>query len=298
MPRLREGAHAHNPLFLNPDDAWPRGLAEGDPITVRSASGAVDTVVGLDDALRPGVVALSHGYGNAVGRRSAGRGGGREREPPAAVRAPAATSTTAAWPSWSASLSRSTPPSSPPTRSGRAPACAPGPSCRPPSAAPGRRCPGPAGGVSPGWTRCRTACRAGPACPGRRRRPAGHPGCTPPGKAARLAVATEVQTGTGDQRLLGSGLDRRLIESVVMVDPSIPARACTAGVGGDERGQTLGRVAEVRGVLVEDRVPELDAEFDSSPRGGRRHDDAVHVLPDGGGDVSLAQPFRTVIGPV
>jgi len=60
-PRLREGNHARNPLFLHPDDAAARGLVEGDAITVRSASGCVDTIVGLDDALRLGVVALSHG---------------------------------------------------------------------------------------------------------------------------------------------------------------------------------------------------------------------------------------------
>jgi anaerobic selenocysteine-containing dehydrogenase len=63
MPRLREGGNARNPLFLHPSDATSRGLAEGDAVVVRSASGSVETVVGLDDALRPGVVALSHGYG-------------------------------------------------------------------------------------------------------------------------------------------------------------------------------------------------------------------------------------------
>ena len=48
IPRLREGAYAHNPLFLHPDDAAARSLAEGDPITVRSSAGSVDTVVGID----------------------------------------------------------------------------------------------------------------------------------------------------------------------------------------------------------------------------------------------------------
>ena len=72
MPRLREGRFAHNPLFLNPEDAAARGLADGDPITVRSASGAVDTVVGLDPALRRGVVALSHGYGERWASDSSG----------------------------------------------------------------------------------------------------------------------------------------------------------------------------------------------------------------------------------
>ena len=63
MPGLRDGDFARNPLFLHPDDAAARGLAEGCPVTVRSEWGSVDTVVGVDPALRRGVVALSHGYG-------------------------------------------------------------------------------------------------------------------------------------------------------------------------------------------------------------------------------------------
>ena len=64
MPRLREGENARNPLFFHPDDAADRGLAPGDPVAVRSEWGEVETVVGIDDALRRGVVALSHGYGD------------------------------------------------------------------------------------------------------------------------------------------------------------------------------------------------------------------------------------------
>ena len=55
---------ARNPLFFNADDASARGLCDGDPVRVRSQWGTVDTVVGLDEALRPGVVAMSHGYGD------------------------------------------------------------------------------------------------------------------------------------------------------------------------------------------------------------------------------------------
>ncbi len=62
-PSLREGRFAANPLFMHPADAAERGFAEGDRVTVRSASASVDTVVGFDDALRRGAVALSHGYG-------------------------------------------------------------------------------------------------------------------------------------------------------------------------------------------------------------------------------------------
>lgn len=63
VPRLRQGAHARNPLFLNADDAAARGLESGEEVRVRSPWGSVETRVGIDDALRPGVVALSHGYG-------------------------------------------------------------------------------------------------------------------------------------------------------------------------------------------------------------------------------------------
>jgi anaerobic selenocysteine-containing dehydrogenase len=63
MPSLRSGRFAMNPLYFHPDDAAARGFAEGDAITVKSASGSVDTIVGFDAALRRGVVALSHGYG-------------------------------------------------------------------------------------------------------------------------------------------------------------------------------------------------------------------------------------------
>jgi len=63
IPKLRRGEHARNPVFFHPDDLEAHGLAVGDEVMVRSATGEVRTVAGFDDALRPGVVALSHGYG-------------------------------------------------------------------------------------------------------------------------------------------------------------------------------------------------------------------------------------------
>jgi len=56
---------APNPLHIHPADAQARGLAEGDLAEVFNAFGQVVTPVTLDDTLLPGVVALSHGYGNA-----------------------------------------------------------------------------------------------------------------------------------------------------------------------------------------------------------------------------------------
>lgn len=63
VPKLRTGRFSSNPLYLHPDEAIARGLSEGDAVTVTSAWGSVDTLVGYDEALRRGVVALSHGYG-------------------------------------------------------------------------------------------------------------------------------------------------------------------------------------------------------------------------------------------
>jgi anaerobic selenocysteine-containing dehydrogenase len=63
VPQLRKGRFATNPLYLHPAEAEKRGLVEGEPVTVSSAWGSVETLVEFDAALRPGVAALSHGYG-------------------------------------------------------------------------------------------------------------------------------------------------------------------------------------------------------------------------------------------
>jgi len=53
-----------NPLYMNPRDALERGLSEGQFVTVRSSSGKLRAELALDDQLREGVVAMSHGFGN------------------------------------------------------------------------------------------------------------------------------------------------------------------------------------------------------------------------------------------
>lgn len=62
--RLRHGEKAFNALHMCEQDAAARGLHDGDGVTVASAHGQVDTVVLIDDDLRPGAVAMSHGYGH------------------------------------------------------------------------------------------------------------------------------------------------------------------------------------------------------------------------------------------
>ena len=84
-PSLREGRFAANPLFMHPADAAERGFAEGDRVTVRSASADVDTVVGFDDALAARRGRVEPRVRRAHRRRSRRRRGRREREPPPAV---------------------------------------------------------------------------------------------------------------------------------------------------------------------------------------------------------------------
>jgi anaerobic selenocysteine-containing dehydrogenase len=51
-------------LRIHPDDAAERGLVDGAPAVVRSATGAVSVPIEVTDALRRGVVSLPHGFGH------------------------------------------------------------------------------------------------------------------------------------------------------------------------------------------------------------------------------------------
>lgn len=65
VPVLRRGAHTSNPLHMHPADAAARGLEAGARVTVQSASGRIEARLELADDLRPGVVAMAHGWGHA-----------------------------------------------------------------------------------------------------------------------------------------------------------------------------------------------------------------------------------------
>jgi anaerobic selenocysteine-containing dehydrogenase len=64
--RLTKGKARHQ-LWLHPDDMAARALADGARVRVRSRVGAVETEVVANDALRPGVACLPHGYGHDRG---------------------------------------------------------------------------------------------------------------------------------------------------------------------------------------------------------------------------------------
>ena len=51
-------------LLIHPDDARPRGIADGARVRVTSAAGSIEVPAEVTDAVMPGTVSLPHGYGH------------------------------------------------------------------------------------------------------------------------------------------------------------------------------------------------------------------------------------------
>ncbi len=66
IERMKRRGRDHNPLSIHPNDASARDLNEGDLVRVRNEFGEVEVAVSLDAAMKPGVVALVHGWGHQV----------------------------------------------------------------------------------------------------------------------------------------------------------------------------------------------------------------------------------------
>ena len=64
VERFRKRDRGRNPLHVHPNDAAARGIAEGDVVRIAGPGGEIEAEAAFDDALRPGVVAMSHGWGN------------------------------------------------------------------------------------------------------------------------------------------------------------------------------------------------------------------------------------------
>lgn len=60
---LKRPQHQDNPLHMHPDDARSRGLDDGDVLKVHNDNGAIRARLQLNESLRPGVVAMEHGWG-------------------------------------------------------------------------------------------------------------------------------------------------------------------------------------------------------------------------------------------
>lgn len=62
--RLRKNCST-NPLYMHPDDAGRLGLADGAAAAISNDFGCIEAPVKIDDTLRVGVVAMTHGFGHA-----------------------------------------------------------------------------------------------------------------------------------------------------------------------------------------------------------------------------------------
>lgn len=65
VEKLKRGRNASHGLHVSPEDLDALGLDDGDAVTIDSGYGRLETKVEKDASLRPGVVAMTHGWGNA-----------------------------------------------------------------------------------------------------------------------------------------------------------------------------------------------------------------------------------------
>jgi anaerobic selenocysteine-containing dehydrogenase len=65
IERLKARGASDNPLYMAPADAERLGLVDGDAVRISNRWGVVESTVRIDDTLRTGVVAMTHGFGNA-----------------------------------------------------------------------------------------------------------------------------------------------------------------------------------------------------------------------------------------
>ena len=76
-PVLKRGDRAHGAL-MNADDGAALAIADGDTVSIRSASGAIEVPVTLTTDIVRGAIAVPHGWGHSGsgGWKLANRGGG------------------------------------------------------------------------------------------------------------------------------------------------------------------------------------------------------------------------------
>lgn len=65
IERLKKSGVADNPLYVSPEDARRLGIETGSAVRVSNDHGAIDAIAVVDPTLRVGVVAMTHGFGNA-----------------------------------------------------------------------------------------------------------------------------------------------------------------------------------------------------------------------------------------
>jgi anaerobic selenocysteine-containing dehydrogenase len=60
--------YRYNPAFMNPDDMRKLDLATGDVVEISTDRATIRGIVEAEDAIRPGVISMSHGWGGAPGQ--------------------------------------------------------------------------------------------------------------------------------------------------------------------------------------------------------------------------------------
>ncbi len=74
---LKRQKQLANPLYMHPEDARARNVGDGSEVKIKNDNGEVMSSVVLDDSLKPGTVAMTHGWGHqntgmSVARKYAG----------------------------------------------------------------------------------------------------------------------------------------------------------------------------------------------------------------------------------
>jgi anaerobic selenocysteine-containing dehydrogenase len=64
LESLKREKHLSNPIYMHPDDARARNMGDGSEVSVFNEYGNVLTTVSLDSGLKPGTVAMTHGWGH------------------------------------------------------------------------------------------------------------------------------------------------------------------------------------------------------------------------------------------
>jgi anaerobic selenocysteine-containing dehydrogenase len=64
VEKLKRDKQRNNPLFMHPDDARARNLGDGSVVRIHNEFGDIQSEVSLDEGLKPGTVAMTHGWGH------------------------------------------------------------------------------------------------------------------------------------------------------------------------------------------------------------------------------------------
>ncbi len=73
LKSLKRKQHLDNPLYMNPKDAEVRSLGDGSDVRVFNENGSITARVSIDEGLKTGTVAMTHGWGHGASRMQVAR---------------------------------------------------------------------------------------------------------------------------------------------------------------------------------------------------------------------------------